>query len=139
MATRKKPHSYDSARDYMLSKPGAILDYPFGPDVGVPKIRGKMFATLGVEDAVDRINLKCDPDEAIFLRDTFASVLPGYHMNKVHWNTVLLDGSIPNGEIERMIDNSYALVVKSLKKADRVMLETRHGREALYGNGNKGV
>ncbi len=135
MAARRKPHNYDSTRDYMLSKPEAILDYPFGPDVGVPKIRGKMFATLGEEEGVGRINLKCDADEAIFLRDTFASVLPGYHMNKVHWNTVVLDGSIPNGEIERMIDNSYTLVVKSLKKAERVMLETRHGRKALYGAG----
>ena len=132
MASRKKPHDYDSAKRYLLSKPEAELDYPFGPDIGVPKIRGKMFATLGEEENIARINLKCDPDEAIFLRDTFASVLPGYHMNKVHWNTVILDGSIPNGEIERMIDNSYALVVKSLKKAERVLLETRHGKAALY-------
>ena len=131
-AARKKPYDYDSAKDYILSKPDAVLDYPFGPDVAVPKIRGKMFATLGEEDGIGRMNLKCDPEEAIFLRDTFESVLPGYHMNKVHWNTLVLDASIPNGEIERMIDNSYALVVKSLKKAERVMLETRHGKEALY-------
>jgi len=131
-AAKQKPMGYDQARDYMLSKPEAELDYPFGPDVGVPKVRGKMFATLGEEDKLARINLKCDPEEALFLRDTFESVLPGYHMNKVHWNTVLLDGSIPNGEIERMIDSSYALVVKTLKKAERVALETRHGKQALY-------
>ena len=123
---------YDSARSYLLAKPEAELDYPFGPDVGVPKIRGKMFATLAEEDGVGRINLKCDPTEAEFLRSMFDAVLPGYHMNKVHWNTVLLDGSIPAGEIERMIDSSYALVVKSLKKAERTALETRHGKAALY-------
>ena len=131
---RQQPHGYDTALDYILSKPDAELDYPFGPNVAVPKIRGKMFATLGEEQGTGRMNLKCDPEEAIFLRDTFGSVLPGYHMNKVHWNTVVLDGTIPNGEIERMIDNSYALVVKSLKKAERVMLETRHGKAALYPN-----
>ena len=128
----KNTCDYDLAKVYLLGKPDAELDYPFGPDVAVPKIRGKMFATLGEEAGVGRMNLKCDPEEAIFLRDTFDSVLPGYHMNKVHWNTVVLDASIPNGEIERMIDNSYALVVKSLKKAERVMLETRHGKTALY-------
>ena len=127
---------YDQARDYLLSKPEAELDYPFGPDVGVPKIRGKMFATLGEEkvgeEQIARINLKCDPEEALFLRDTFTAVVPGYHMNKTHWNTVILDGSIPNGEIERMIDSSYALVVKTLKKAERIALETKYGKAALY-------
>ena len=127
---------YDQARDYLLSKPEAELDYPFGPDVGVPKIRGKMFATLGEEkvgeEQIARINLKCDPKEALFLRDTFTAVVPGYHMNKTHWNTVILDGSIPNGEIERMIDSSYALVVKTLKKAERIALETKYGKAALY-------
>ena len=134
--------NYEQARDYMLNKPEAELDYPFGPDVGVPKVRGKMFATLGEEPVENsgggnktlaRINLKCDPTEAQFLRDMFDAVLPGYHMNKTHWNTVLLDGTIPLGEIERMIDSSYALVVKGLKKADRVALETKYGKDALYG------
>lgn len=128
--------NYESAREYLLSKPEAELDYPFGPDVAVPKVRGKMFATLGEEiengKTVGHMNLKCDPAEAQFLRDMFESVLPGYHMNKVHWNTVVLDGTIPNGEIERMIDSSYALVVRGLKKAERVSLETRHGKAALY-------
>lgn len=134
--------NYDQARNYMLNKPEVELDYPFGPDVGVPKVRGKMFATLGEEPVespggdsklLARINLKCDPTEAQFLRDMFDAVLPGYHMNKTHWNTVLLDGTIPPGEIERMIDSSYALVVKGLKKADRIALETKYGKEALYG------
>lgn len=122
---------FDAARAYLLQRPEAVEDFPFGPDVYVYKIRNRMFATLaGAEPA--QMNLKCDPEEALFLRDTFDAVLPGYHMNKTHWNTVLLNGSIPRGEIERMIDRSYGLVVKLLKKADRVALEVRHGKDAIY-------
>ncbi len=124
---------YEDAREYLLARPEAELDYPFGPDVAVFKVCKKMFATLGEEEGVARVNLKCDPDEAQALRDLFASVLPGYHMNKVHWNTVILDGTVPRGEVERMMDNSYALVVRGLRKADRTGLETRHGRPAIYG------
>ncbi len=123
---------YEQARDYFLSKPEAWLDTPFGPDVIVPKIAKKMFATLGEEEGLARINLKCDPDEALALRDIFPSVLPGYHMNKVHWNTVLLDDSIPVGEVQRMIDNSYALVVRSLPKRERTALEVQYGKSAVY-------
>jgi predicted DNA-binding protein (MmcQ/YjbR family) len=118
--------NYQKAKKYLLAKPEAIEDYPFGPDVMVPKIRGKMFATLGTDKGVARINLKCDPDEALALRDVFGSVIPGYHMNKKHWNTVILDGSIPNGEIERMIDNSYMLVIRSLTKAQREALSIKY-------------
>ncbi len=123
---------FDAARTYFLSRPEAIEDFPFGPDVYVYKILGKMFATLGTEDGLARMNLKCDPEEALALRDIFEAVLPGYHMNKAHWNTVLLDGSIPRGEIERMIDRSYGLVVKKLRKKTREGLEVRHGKEAIY-------
>ncbi len=129
---------FDAARDCLLQRPEAIEDFPFGPDVYVYKVAGKMFATLGSdagmsrEAGIGRMNLKCDPDEAEFLRTMFAAVLPGYHMNKRHWNTVALDGSIPRGEIERMIDRSYGLVVRSLPKAQRVALEVRHGPELLY-------
>lgn len=118
--------NYLEAKEYLLSKPEAIEDYPFGPDVMVPKIKGKMFATLGSQSGSARINLKCDPDEAFALRDIFDAVIPGYHMNKKHWNTVILDGSIPQGEIERMIDNSYLLVIRSLTKAQREALAIKH-------------
>lgn len=121
-----------AAREYLLNRPDSWQDYPFGPDVAVFKIYQKMFATLGYEDQTARINLKCDPEEALALRDIFPAVIPGYHMNKAHWNTVILDGSIPRGEIERMIDRSYALVVKGLPKGQRVALEVRHGKEAIY-------
>ena len=122
----------DALHTYLLGKPGAWLDYPFGPDVRVYKVAKKMFATLGWEDGLARTNLKCDPEFAVALRDMFTGVLPGYHMNKRHWNTVLLDGSVPTSEIEAMVDHSYALVAKSLSKADRVHLEVAYGKESLY-------
>lgn len=122
----------EAARVYLLGRPEAWEDHPFGPDVAVYKVRSKMFATLGYEEQVARINLKCDPEEALVLRDIFDAVVPGYHMNKAHWNTVILDSSIPREEIERMIDRSYALVVKGLKKSERTSLELRHGRDRLY-------
>lgn len=123
---------YDAARAYLLSRPEAEEDFPFGPDVRVFRIRGKLFALLSERDGQPQVNLKCDPEEALVLRDVFDAVRPGYHMNKAHWNTVLLDGSIPRPELERMMDRSYGLVVKSLKKAERQGLEVRHGRDALY-------
>lgn len=123
---------YQAAKEYLLSKPEAYEDYPFGEDVMVPKIKNKMFATLSMTGDTANLNLKCDPDEAQALRDIFEAVIPGYHMNKKHWNTIILDGSIPKGEIERMIDRSYALVVKSLKASERKALELRHGNNELY-------
>jgi predicted DNA-binding protein (MmcQ/YjbR family) len=123
---------FKQCRKYLLQRPTAFEDYPFGPDVAVFKVNKKMFSTLGYDKDIATMNLKCDPEEAMALRDIFEAVIPGYHMNKAHWNTVILDGSIPPGEIERMIDNSYALVVKSLKKAERMALEIKYGAEALY-------
>lgn len=118
----------EDARRYLLSLPEAWEDYPFGPDVAVIKVLDKMFATLGMQDNVARMNLKCDPNEAIMLRDIFSAIKPGYHMNKRHWNTVVLDGSIPKGELERMIDNSYALVLAGLPSRQRNALQLRTGR-----------
>ena len=122
----------ERARAYFLSKPEAWLDFPFTPDVYVFKIRNKMFGTLGWEDELARINLKCEPQQALLLRDVFDAVLPGYHMNKTHWNTVLLDGSVPTGELERMIDHSFAQVTAKLPRAERLALEVQYGKAALY-------
>jgi predicted DNA-binding protein (MmcQ/YjbR family) len=124
--------NYEQTRQYLLGKPEAFEDFPFGPQVAVIKIGAKMFATLVKNEGGTNMNLKCDPHEALILRDIFSAVKPGYHMNKRHWNTVLLDGSIPRGEIERMVDNSYALVVLGMRNADRQALEIRHGKAALY-------
>ena len=116
---------YQDCQQYLLDKPQVIKDFPFGDEVEVYKVSGKMFATLAIgkmgkgdsEGKADWwMNLKCDPHEALILRDIFAAVIPGYHMNKQHWNTIILDGSIPIGEIQRMIDNSYELVVSKLPK-----------------------
>lgn len=119
--------NFEQAEYYLLAKPEASLYYPFGDDVKVFKVKNKMFATLalgkmgkGDGDKQDWwMNLKCDPEEAVMLRDIFPSVIPGYHMNKRLWNTVILDGSIPKGEIERMMDNSFKLVVSKMTKKDQ--------------------
>lgn len=124
--------NYAMARAYLLGRPEAFEDFPFGPDVAVMKISDKMFATVVDREDAASMNLKCDPNEALILRDIFEAVKPGYHMNKRHWNTVILDGSVPRGEIERMIDRSYALVVKKLRRDQRQALEIRHGKQALY-------
>ncbi len=123
---------YSDAREYLLQRPETLEDFPFGPDVAVMKIKGKMFATLSRDKQGANMNLKCDPDEAVMLRDIFEGVVPGYHMNKKHWNTVRLNGSVPAAEIERMIDRSYGLVVKGLKKAEREALLLAYGEEEVY-------
>lgn len=105
-----------------LGMPGAEETTPFGPDVLVYKVAGKMFA-LGVpEDVPARMNLKCDPDRAMDLRDRYDGITPGYHMNKRHWNTVLLDGSVPGDLVREMIGESYQLVVNGLTRKQRESL-----------------
>jgi predicted DNA-binding protein (MmcQ/YjbR family) len=104
-------------REYCLSKSGAIEDTPFGPDVLVFKVRGKMFALAGLDAVPATANLKCDPDVALELRDRYEQVRPGYHMNKKHWNTIEIESGIPDAELRKMIDHSYDLVVQSLPKA----------------------
>lgn len=102
-----------------LEKPGAEETTPFGPDVLVYKVAGKMFALTVPDDFPARINLKCDPDRSVVLRDEYSAIAPGYHMNKRHWNTVTLDGSLPSPLVRELIDHSYDLVVASLPKSKR--------------------
>jgi predicted DNA-binding protein (MmcQ/YjbR family) len=123
---------YAAMREFALRFPEAWEDFPFGADTAVMKIKNKMFATLSLNNGIGASNLKCDPDEALILREFFASVKPGYHMNKRHWNTVVLDGSVPAAEIERMMDRSYGLVVKGLKKVQRETLLLAYGEEDIY-------
>ncbi len=92
---------------------------PFGPDALVYKVCGKMFALTSPESFPTTVNLKCAPDRALELRDEYEAVQPGYHMNKKHWNTVTLDGSIPSKLVTELVDHSFSLVVQSLKKVDR--------------------
>jgi predicted DNA-binding protein (MmcQ/YjbR family) len=110
-------------REYCLSKPRATEGTPFGPDVLVFKVRGKMFALAALEEIPTTVNLKCEPDLALELRDRYEQVRPGYHMNKRHWNTVEIESGIPDAEVRKMIDHSYQLVIKSLPKAERKKLE----------------
>ena len=109
-------------REYCLSKPAATEDTPFGPDNIVFKVGGKMFALAALDEVPPAVNLKCDPDLALELRDRYEQVRPGYHMNKKHWNTVELGGVIPENEIRKMVDHSYDLVVRSLPKVRREKL-----------------
>ncbi len=109
-------------RAYVLAKKGAVEERPFGPEALVFKVMGKMFALAAWELEPLDITLKCDPDEALFQRDVYTAARPGYHMNKRHWNTVTVDGSIPLPEFQRMIDDSYQLVVKGLTKKARAEL-----------------
>jgi predicted DNA-binding protein (MmcQ/YjbR family) len=119
--------TFDQAEQYLLSKLETSLYYPFGDEVKVFRVKTKMFATLalgkmGKGDGEKQdwwLNLKCEANEAIMLRDIFPAIIPGYHMNKRLWNTVILDGSIPKGEIERMMDNSFMLVVSKMTKKDQ--------------------
>lgn len=101
----------ESLREYCISKPGASESFPFGDDTLVFKVKNKMFALVNLEGDLS-INLKCDPDLAVELREKYSAVTPGYHMNKKFWNTVLCDGSVPDPLIENWIDHSYNLIVK---------------------------
>jgi len=106
----------DDLRYYMLRKRGVLEDRPFGPEYLVYKVGGKMFALLAVTLDPLRMNLKCDPGDALMFRDIYPAVRPGYHMNKRHWNTVILDGTLPEELVHAMIDDSYDLVVRGLPK-----------------------
>ncbi len=107
----------DAIREYCLDKPGRVQeDMPFGEDVLVFKVHGKIFLLTRLAVRPLSINVKCDPVKAIELRDRYESVQPGYHMNQKHWNTVILDGTIPQKEVLAMIDHSYDEVVGGQKK-----------------------
>ena len=109
----------ESITTYCLSKNGAFEDFPFDEETLVFKVGGKMFALIPLEKIPLQINLKCDPEKAVELREQFEDVQPGWHMSKKHWNTVILDGSIRWNDLKDWIDHSYDEVVKGLKKSER--------------------
>ncbi len=101
----------EQLRDYCLAKPGTEESFPFGPDTLVFKIKGKIYLLASLDSIPLQFNVKCNPEKAIDLRDEYPNcVLPGYHMNKKHWNTVVCSGEIPLNELLKMIDESYDLV-----------------------------
>lgn len=114
---------FDQIKAYCLSKKGALEDRPFGPEPLVMKVANKMFALLSVNNGSIHISLKCDPVLAQNLRQEYPTIKPGYHLNKEHWNTVVVDGSVPESEIFWLIDLSYQLVFKGLPKQDKEAVE----------------
>lgn len=109
----------ETIREYCLSKPGVEETLPFGPDTLVYKSGGKIFLLMGLDQTPLRFNVKCDPDKAIELREEYPCVQPGYHMNKKHWNTIIVDGSVSTRQLKDWIDHSYSLVTKDPKPGVR--------------------
>jgi len=102
--------NHKTVEEYVLSMPNAKLDYPFGKDVAVYKVEDKMFALISEGSDPVRLSLKCDPQLATTLRERYESVLPGYHLNKKHWNTIILTGQLSWEEVQDLIRHSYQLV-----------------------------
>lgn len=104
---------------FLLERVEKEEEFPFGPEAAVYKVGGKMFAILIPEDVPPRLNLKCDPEKAVILREEHDAIKPGYHMNKRHWNTVEFDGTLPDSLVLELIDHSYELVIAGLPKQVR--------------------
>jgi len=113
----------EQIREYCLKKKGVTEEFPFDEETLVFKVAGKIFLLASLEAIPLQINLKCDPEKAVELREEFDSILPGYHMNKKHWNTIILDVIVPQNRMFEWIDESYSLVVAGLKKSERKMFE----------------
>ena len=113
----------EAFRNYCLSKKGIEETFPFDENTLVFKVMGKMFALTNLTKETFEVNLKCDPEKAIELREAYTEIRAGYHMSKKHWNTIEFEGSLTDEFLGEMIDHSYDLVVKKLKKADRLFLE----------------
>ncbi|WP_316836097.1 MmcQ/YjbR family DNA-binding protein [Pedobacter nutrimenti] len=111
----------EELRDYCLQKPGVTEDFPFGDQTLVFKIGSKIFLLIGLEGG-NRFNAKCDPERAIELREQYDAIIPGYHMNKKHWNTIYMDRMLKRSLIHELIDHSYELVLNSLPKNQRELI-----------------
>ena len=109
-------------RSSCLRNAGAIEDYPFGPETSVFKVAGKMFALSALDRTPLEVSVKCEPDLAVALRDRYPAIRPGYHLNNRHWNTITLDGSLPDPLVRNLIEDSYDLVVSALPKRVREQL-----------------
>jgi predicted DNA-binding protein (MmcQ/YjbR family) len=109
----------ETLRSYCLSKKEVTEGFPFGETTLVFKVKGKIFLLVSLEESPLRFNAKSDPDKALEWREAYESVIPGYHMNKKHWNTVILDGRVPSKQVREMIDDSYTLIVASLPARER--------------------
>jgi predicted DNA-binding protein (MmcQ/YjbR family) len=110
-------------RTCCLSHRDAVEDFPFGPEVSVFKVAGKMFALSALDRTPLEVSLKCEPELAADLRNSYAAIRPGYHLNKRHWNTLTLDGSLPDRLVRDLIEDSYDLVVSALPRRTRALLD----------------
>ncbi|WP_435272655.1 MmcQ/YjbR family DNA-binding protein [Streptomyces parvulus] len=116
--------SPEDLRDLCLSLNASVEDFPFNPETSVFKVLGKMFALSSLDGRPLTVNLKCDPDDAIRLRGEYPGlVVPGWHMNKRHWNTVTADGGLPDRVVRELVEDSYDLVVAGLPRAERLRLD----------------
>jgi len=113
----------EQIREHCLKKKGVTEEFPFDEETLVFKVAGKIFVLASLEAIPLQINIKCDPEKAIELREEYNSVLPGYHMNKKHWNTIIIDGTVPTSNLFEWIDDSYSLVIAGLKKSERKIFE----------------
>ncbi|MFJ9742569.1 MmcQ/YjbR family DNA-binding protein [Streptomyces sp. NPDC101166] len=114
----------EELRAFCLSFEAATEDFPFRPEISVFKVLGKMFALSWTDARPLKVNLKCDPEDAVRLRaDHPGLIAPGYHMNKRHWNTVTADGALPDSLVRELIEDSYDLVVAGLPRAERLRLD----------------
>ncbi len=114
----------DEIHELLLAQRGATDDMPFGPDTAVYRVGNKMFALIALERMPPQVNLKCDPERAMELRERYPDgVLPGYHMSKKHWNTVLIDGTVPRALLVELVEHSWQLVFDGLTQAARAAVE----------------
>jgi predicted DNA-binding protein (MmcQ/YjbR family) len=106
-------------RAWCLRQPGAREEFPFGPETAVFKVSGKIFAISRLDDASLGVSVKCEPDLAVALRETYPAITPGYHLNKRHWNSIAIDGSLPDQLVRDLVEDSYDLVVSALPRRVR--------------------
>lgn len=119
-------------RNYCMKKPGSSEDFPFDFDVLAIRLSGKIYLLTDIKVSPLKINLKCDPEKTLYLREKYKDIiLPGHHMNKKHWNTVIINGSIPENEIYKMIDESYSLVYKGLNRGQQEQINSNKTTETL--------
>jgi predicted DNA-binding protein (MmcQ/YjbR family) len=123
----------DELRAWCLRQPGAIEDFPFGPEPSVFKVAGKMFALSALDRAPLEVSVKCEPELAAQLRLTYPAIRPGYHLNKRHWNTITLDGGLADQLVRDLVEDSYDLVVSALPKRVRERLGWAPGDPAGTG------
>jgi predicted DNA-binding protein (MmcQ/YjbR family) len=114
-------------RQWCLAHAGAVEDFPFGPATSVFKVAGKMFALSALDRTPLEVSVKCEPELAVDLRESYAAIRPGYHLNKRHWNTITLDGSLSDQLVRDLIEDSYDLVANALPKRTREALGTGGG------------